>query len=210
VAGPSVRAGEPLRAEDQSQWQSRASGIALIDIGAVYENSRKFQRDMEELKLYGNVHGPSFRNEYQRHQRQMDQILVELVKHEKGSMEYERLRSEWLELHRQSIFAYPIQLPKTNKVEFMRREARVYYDSYQDICDAVRAYAETHQIGLVLRFKREPIDRHNANSIMKGVDRNTVFHTLPDITDDIIRRINERDAERHPDNETPPDPMILE
>jgi Skp family chaperone for outer membrane proteins len=193
LAGSSARSGEPSPAEDQTHLASRASGIALIDIGEVYKNSRNFQRDMEELKLYRNAHGPAIRDGYKRNQQQMDEILVELAKHEKDSIEYERLSTEWKKLYDQSYFASISQAPKDNKVEFMRREARIYYDSYQDICEAIREYTEANGIHLVLRCRRTPVELGKATSLMRRVNRGVVFHNVPDITDEIIRRLNQRD-----------------
>lgn len=180
----SARAEEVLLYPDTQYVPHAPAGIAMIDLGDVFKNSRKFQRDMEQMKRDLEEREAYYRKKM----LEVNELVEQLDELDFGSEEYRRLEED-IEKLRYGVME---SMSFRNK-DFILAESRIYFDAYQSIIDAIREYAEAHQIGLVLRFRREPMDRHNANSVMKGVNSKVIYHTLPDITDEIIRRLNEQD-----------------
>jgi hypothetical protein len=88
--------------------------------------------------------------------------------------------------------------PERTAKYWMRREARCYLATYEDIVAAIHEYAQAHDISLVLSYRREPINPRQTQSVMRRLNEMVVCHKLPDITDEIIRRLNERDTTPQP------------
>jgi hypothetical protein len=184
-----ARADEPFPARDQAFVPGSATGIALIDVGEVYKNCLKFRRDIQKMKSDLASWESQIRNDYERRRRRTEEILAERDKHAPGSSEFLRLDAE-----AESLRFAPLAVEMPTRKELILREAKIYFDTYEDICEAIREYADAHEIGLVLHHSREPVALNKAASLMRRVKQKVVCHNLPDITDEIIRRLTEQDA----------------
>ena len=64
----------------------------------------------------------------------------------------------------------------------MEREAKVYYQTYLEVVDAVNYYAKRQNIGLVLRFNGEPVDPNRREDVLREINKPVVMQDQIDIT----------------------------
>ena len=76
------------------------------------------------------------------------------------------------------------------EADLLNREAKIYYDTYQQMQSVVSSLANQHGISLVLRFDSGAIDSTNRAEVIKGVNRAVVFHRRLDLTNMVIGQMN--------------------
>jgi Skp family chaperone for outer membrane proteins len=81
------------------------------------------------------------------------------------------------------------------EADLLNREARIYYDTYQEMQSIVGNLAGQFGISLVLRFDSEQIDASNRAEVIKGVNRAVVYHRRLDLTSRVSAAMNERSAQ---------------
>src|SRR5262245_10251150 len=54
--------------------------------------------------------------------------------------------------------------------EFMQDEAVLYWDAFQDISREITRAASRHNIDLVLKINRDPINNNDRNDILRGIN----------------------------------------
>jgi Skp family chaperone for outer membrane proteins len=74
--------------------------------------------------------------------------------------------------------------------EFLEREAKVYYQTYLEVVDAVKYYAKRQNIGLVLRFNGEPVDPNRRDDVLREINKPVVVQDQIDITPDVLALLN--------------------
>jgi hypothetical protein len=74
--------------------------------------------------------------------------------------------------------------------EFLEREAKVYFQTYQEVVSVVEQYAKWHNIGLVLRFNGEPVDPERRDDVLREINKPVVVQDQIDITGDILLLLN--------------------
>ncbi len=75
--------------------------------------------------------------------------------------------------------------------DFLEREAKVYFDAYNEVLMAVSQFSDRNGIGLVLRFNGGEMDPTKRESVLQGVNRAVVFQRNLNITDYVIQRLNQ-------------------
>ena len=84
---------------------------------------------------------------------------------------------------------FNLKMGKLRK-EFLEREAKVYYQTYLEVVDAVKYYAKRQNIGLVLRFNGEPVDPNRRDDVLREINKPVVVQDQIDITPDVLALIN--------------------
>jgi Skp family chaperone for outer membrane proteins len=94
---------------------------------------------------------------------------------------------------------------KTSKLQkdFMDRQAKLYYQTYLEVVDAVSTYSSSQNIGMVLRFNGEPVDANRREDVMRDINKQVVFQNHIDITPDVLALLN-RDVPRTAQQPTTP------
>ena len=177
-----VRPTRPKASQPQSGLSRAASpDVVVIDVGYIFKNHVRFNAMMEEMKKDLIEVEKQFRGETER----ITKMVQELNRWKPGSAEYnaeeERITRARAGLQTEMAL---------KKKEFMLREAKIYYDVYDEIVKVTSDFCARYGISLVLRYNSEPIEAQNANSVMKGVNRNVVFQKSVNITYDILAMIN--------------------
>ena len=83
---------------------------------------------------------------------------------------------------------------RQTEAELLSREARVYYETYQEMQTVVEGMAKEYGLSLVLRFDSESIDPNNREEVITGVNRAVVFHRQLDLTGLVSKALNARTA----------------
>ena len=159
------------------------SGVVVIDINYIFKNHLLFKSKMDDIKQEIE----KFEN-YLRDQRtEITQQTEQLKGMPPGSAEYQQLEEQLASKHTK------LQLETGRKrKDILEREAKVYYNAYQNIEQHVRDFAYANGIGLVLRFSSEQMDPTKRESVLQGVNRAVVFQDRKDITAAILDQLNRR------------------
>lgn len=155
--------------------------VAMIDIGKVFKEHVEFFKAMEALKVEMTSFQEKGRAKQEEHKK-----LAEAAKSLKEGTEPRRQEDARIQR-----LANELQIEAaTKQSEIMAEEARVYYRTYKDISESVAGYARAHGIRAVLRYNSNPADPADRNSVLQAVNNSIIFQDDLDITDEIIRRVN--------------------
>ena len=73
------------------------------------------------------------------------------------------------------------------KQHFLKQEATIYIEVYDEIMLAVKRLAEQRGIKLVLRFNGDPVDRSDPQEVLKELNKSVMYHhETIDLTDAIL------------------------
>ena len=81
------------------------------------------------------------------------------------------------------------------EADLLKREAKIYYDTYVKMQNVVGSLANKFGITLVLRFDSAEIDPENRGEVIKGVNRQVVYHHKLDLTKMVINQLNPASAQ---------------
>jgi Skp family chaperone for outer membrane proteins len=169
-AGPSALA--------QSQ---KGTGVVVIDIKYIFENHARFKQQMEVMKRDAEEFQGYVRNE----EKALRDKSEKLKEWKAGSKEYKELEEQIAQQ------ASKLQVDTALKrKEFLEREAKAFFNTYNEICDRVGRFAEENGISLVLRFNSETINAEDRGSVMQGVNRAVVYQRNLDITLAVLEQCN--------------------
>ncbi len=168
--------------------------VAVIDISAIFKQHPGFKQAMETMK----VEVTSFENQLRARGEEMQKLQEQMQEFKPTSAEYKQLEARILKLQADGQAAAAIK-----KKEFLERESKIYYATYQEIQAEVARFAEQYGIGLVVRFNSEDIDQDQRNSILEGVNRAVVYQKNLNITDAVLERIVRRSTATNPPATTP-------
>jgi Skp family chaperone for outer membrane proteins len=163
----------------------RPSGtnVAVLDVGMVFDKHPQFQAQMMGLKKQVEELDASMRNE----QKRMLQMRDDLQSYAAGSPQYKAKEEEMARL--QSDLNVQMALKRK---DFVEKEARVYFETYNEVYEIVASVADRNGIGLVLRFNSEDMKAEDRGSVLNGVNRAVVFQRNLNITKMVIDEVQRR------------------
>lgn len=161
--------------------QSGGTNVAILDVGKVFKEHARFTQSMDIMKEDVKKFEGYLREENAKMKKMVDQ----LKEYAKTSNEYNDLEAKIAK--RTSDLQVETQLKRR---EFMQREAKLYFNTYTELTNAVQQFAEKYGVQLVLRFSSEPIKEDDAKSILQGVNATVVYHSKRDITNLIVEKLN--------------------
>ncbi len=173
-----------------SQGVAGAAGgtsVAVLDVARVFKNHTAFMQQTEAIKQ----EIAAFEDELKRQRQAITEQAKALEQYRSGSPEYKRLEEDLAK--RTSDIQVRTQLKKN---EILNREAKLYYDTYQQILGAVGQLAQQHGIEIVLRFDSESIDPANRGDVQQGVNRFVIMQRNLDLTQLVINHVNGTQARR--------------
>jgi Skp family chaperone for outer membrane proteins len=106
-----------------------------------------------------------------------------------GSAEYKKMDEELA----RKLADFNLKMTRLRK-DFLEREAKIYYQAYLEINDAIKYYAAERNIGLVIRFNGDPVDPNRPESVQREINKPIVFQNQVDITPDILARLGRDSA----------------
>ncbi len=160
-------------------------GVAVVDIGYVFDNHKAFTAAMEQMK------------------GQMKQIEDQLKAERDGIAKKEQ---ELQDIAKQFNTTSPQYREKDEQVarakadfnlkmnslrkDLMTKESQVYFQTYRQVNAAVAAYAKQRKIGLVLRFNGDAPDEANRGDIIKAINNPIWYQDNIDITREVLTIVN--------------------
>lgn len=164
------------------------TGVAVIDLQAVFKQHQRFTAEIEQMKKDVEAREGTLK-------AQRDQLRAKkehLGQFQVGSTDYKRLESELAQEEANLMVQVQIQ-----KKEFLEREAKIYFNAFEEIEGIVRLLSERNNIAMVVRFSRDNLKTPDPQQVMAELNR-TVLYTHPsiDLTDLVVRQINQPIAGR--------------
>jgi Skp family chaperone for outer membrane proteins len=181
LAWSSGRLAVPLATGADEKPTTKPCDVAMLDIGKVFKEHFEFKKAMDALKAE--------MEEFQARGRAQQAELQQRAEAAKSLKEGSEPRlQEELKLAKMSA---ELKLESTVKQkQLMEAEAKLYHRIYAGICESSAAYAKSKGIRVVLRYNSEPINPDDRNSVLAGVNNGIIFQDQVDITEEIIRRVN--------------------
>jgi hypothetical protein len=168
--------GAPPAAAPRYGANATRYGIAVVDISFVFKNYPKFLSSIEVLKKEMEAKDGELKQDRDRIiglEQARDALKPGSPDFKKADEDLARLKADF------SI------RQGTVRRDFLEKEAAIYYQTYMDISKTVSEYAMNHNIGLVLRFNGDPIDRSQREDVMRAITSPIVFENNVDITPEI-------------------------
>lgn len=154
--------------------------VAVVDIPRVFENHSRFKADMDGIeKQLKNLE-----REFESKRTELEARSKQLKDLNPTSDDYRRLESEIA----RAVADLQVQARQVKK-QYTQREARLYFDAYNEILAAVNKVAADYSISLVLRYDNTKMDPENPQSVMIGMSRTILVHRNIDITDNVIQEL---------------------
>lgn len=158
--------------------------IAVVDISYIFKKHARFASTMEAMKKEMEGIEADLKADRQKiaeQEQQRNQFNV-------GTADYKQLDEEVA----RKMAEFNLKMGKLRK-DFLEREAKVYYQTYLEVVDAVKYYAKRQNIGLVLRFNGESVDPNRRDDVLREINKPVVVQDQIDITPDVLALLN-RDA----------------
>jgi Skp family chaperone for outer membrane proteins len=154
------------------------SPVALVDIVKVFENHGRFKQQMDSIRAEIEAFEREIQTQQESLSRQSQQLQAPTSDLQKSQLEASLARQ-----------AADLQVKASLKRnEILDREARVYYETYNEVTAEVARLANQYNISLVLRFDSTTIDPQDRGSVLKGVNRPVVVQHNLDLTPAVIAR----------------------
>lgn len=157
------------------------TSVGLIDIGKVFKSHPVFGQQLIDLK----TEAEQFKAETQQLQQQLQVEAQGLRGLEPSSAEFKAEESRLA----QKSAAKEVEQRGVMR-ELMKREARLHFDTYNEVKQVIANHCEKSGIRMVLRYNSVAMDESDPAVIMQKVNGSVVFHTNQrDITQDIVTQL---------------------
>lgn len=173
-------------AQNQAGANATKFGIAVVDVGYIFKNHQRFKTTMEGMKSEMQGIEKSLKSK----REGIAQKEAERNEYNLGTPEYKGLDEE---VARQKA-DFNVEMTQLRK-DFLEREAKVYHQTYLEVDETVRYYAERQNIGLVLRFNGEKPDPNRRDDVLRSINKPVVFQNNIDITPDVLSLLNRNTRE---------------
>ena len=156
-------------------------GMAVVDVSYIFKNYSQFTNSMKNLK-----------SEMEQMDGELKSERAAIASKEEqrktlnpGSPDFNRLDEEIA----RATADFQIKANRIRK-QFLDKEAKVYFQTYRQVSNAVQHYAQSHNIGLVLRFNGDQIDPNVREKILHAINKPVVYQNNIDITPDVLALLN--------------------
>jgi Skp family chaperone for outer membrane proteins len=161
-------------------------GIAVVDIPYIFKNYSRFRATSDAMKKEMETIDANVKAERQ----SIAQAEQQRNTYKVGTPEYKTADEELARM----MAEFQLKTSKLQK-DFMERQAKLYYQTYLEVVNAVNTYATSQNIGLVLRFNGEEVDVNKKEDIMRDINKQVVVQNRVDITPDVLMMLN-RDTQQ--------------
>lgn len=156
--------------------------LALIDVTRIFKNHIRFKGMMGDMK--DDV--KKAENWVKGERIAIGKLAERLQGFNKGTPDYKAMEEEVA--RRQADVSVKVQLQRN---EFLQREAKIYYNVYQEIWQATDYFARQHNIDMVLRFNGGQVDSAKPDEVLSDINKQVVWYNRGlDITDAILAELN--------------------
>jgi Skp family chaperone for outer membrane proteins len=174
----------PAQAQNAAGIDAPKHGIAVVDISYIFKKHKRHQAAIEAMKAEMTSTEANLKADSEKIRQMEEQRNT----YNAGSPEYKQLDEELA----RNIAEFKLKMDRLRK-DFMEREAKIYYQTYLEVSDAVKTYADRNGIGLVIRFNGDKVDGNSREEVLREINKTVVYENRIDITPDVLALVN-RDA----------------
>lgn len=160
---------------------AQGTSVVVIDVSYIFKHHVRFKEAQDGMKKEVEQYEESIRVE----RENITKMAEQLKAYAPESPDYTRLE----EMIAEKTSKLQLDTARARK-DFLTREAKLYYDTYQEVSNHVAEFAREHGINLVLRFSSEPIEPDDRNSVLQGINRAVVYQNQLNITTHVLQKIN--------------------
>ena len=165
----------------------QGTSVAVIDVGYIFKNARRFKQTMEDIKLADE----KFQEELVRRRDAINASIQKLQQMQKGDPNYKLLEEQIA--GDQTKLRLDVARAQKERIE---KEAKVYFNAYKEVEDHITKFSGRYGIDLVLRFNSEAMDPTKPESVLSGINRFVVFQRQLNITGHILDEMNRNTPDR--------------
>lgn len=173
-------------------------GIAVVDISAIFKRHARFKATMDGMKKEMETIEAKLKADRD-HITKAEQHRNTLAP---GSPDYKQADEKVARM----MADFQLEMGRLRK-DFMDREAKVYYQTYQEVVQVVDYYAKRQNIGLVLRFSSESVDQNRREDVLREINKPVVMQNSIDITGDVLALLNQGQQPAATPGATSPQPQ---
>ena len=157
-------------------------GVAVVDVTYIFKEYPKFKSIMDGMKKEMEAAETQLKGDRDR----IQQLQERRDTLQPSSDEFKQLDET---LARQQA-EFQIKAG-TMRRDIMEREAKVYMETYREVAAAVRAYATSNNIGLVIRYNGDDVNSsENRQDVLRAINQPIVYQNSVDITPDVLLLLN--------------------
>lgn len=175
---------QSLSAQQVEPAEQSGHRIALVDVTYLLKNVPAIKDHVSKVKADRKKEQEALKQR----RAKLNQAAEQLKALKVGSAEYNEQEAYLAQLDSQ------FRLHQIHKHrEIGAAEAKLYYDSYQQIRAATEFIATKNNIHLVLNFTGEEMDLAEADSVARGVAKNVIYHdSTINITNAVMRYLEQQ------------------
>src|SRR5262245_56054015 len=133
--------------------------IAIVDIAALYKTNPRLQANMKELKKKVEAAEVDLKEQGEK---------IAKLKQELSFTVDPTVQKSANKAVTDATDLFNTQR-STQGAQFMHQEGELYFDVMQDINREITRVAARHNIDLVLKINRDPIDKNDSNDILRAI-----------------------------------------
>lgn len=158
--------------------------VLVLDVAKVFQDNPEFKSQMEAIKQRAETLKGTIQQEQQAiQQRAMEVSRMEMGEaRDQAEADVEQQQAKLRTKARQA------------EAQLLTQEAQIYYNTYRQMQQVVTQLAQENNVALVLRFESGPIDQSNRGEVIKGVNRQVVYHGPVDLTNAVIKGMSTQTA----------------
>jgi Skp family chaperone for outer membrane proteins len=160
--------------------------IALVNMDRIFKDHKPFQDKLVPIKEGVQ----ELEKNTQLRQIELETVVTQLRKAQPGSPEGQRLQQQAVKLQTEMQ-----QFVAKERESLQKREATAHLDLYRQVEEEVKKYSKAKGIKLVIRQQETSLDDNQPlPEILKALNRGIVYEDGLDITDDILKALDARNA----------------
>jgi Skp family chaperone for outer membrane proteins len=156
-------------------------GVGVVDVSYIFKEHKRFRDTMESMKK----EMAAIEAELKADRDKIAATEQERNKYNVGSAEYKKFDEDVARM----MAEFNLKMTRLRK-DFLEREAKVYYQTYLEVVEAIGYYAKRHNIGLVIKFNGEPVDPNKREDVLREINKPVIYQDNIDITPDVLALLN--------------------
>ena len=157
--------------------------IAVVDIGYIFRTHEGIKQRLGSVETTLKAYDTELKSK----QRELAQGVEALKQFNAGSPEYAAQEEKVARLES----GLKLEANRKRK-ELAEAEAKVYFESYQQIATAVQTIAQHNGIHLVMRYNSEEMELENEDSVLRGLQKSVVYRSTElDMTPVVMQLLNQ-------------------
>jgi Skp family chaperone for outer membrane proteins len=183
----------PDTAEKPACGPESCQSVGLIDVAYIYKNYPRFTDRMSEMRARVQQAEAEVKEKQESLKVMQERLKLCTV----GTREHTELERKFT-----ADCAALSASMASQRAEFLREEARVYYEAYQETLKEVEAHAREHRIAVVLKVTDTEVNVGNPEDVLRKINSQIVWSdNRCDITRTVLQRLVEKSKASDPTEE---------